>query len=208
MDRSLKALLKRAQAATNDGDDSEAVLSRLDERGRELILSTDSLTAKIESLYGSNLTVEPSKKAKAAASELTCDATLSKYLGVAEGSVVLEREVCLSIEGRRVLYARSLFSLACIERPVLEEILESGEPLGRVLLNKGVSLEKDMIEVAVIDDGEELRGCGLDIDLDLDTDHKAPLALRRYRLFSKAGSEININAALIEVFSRELIQVG
>lgn len=158
---------------------------------------TSSLTSEIESLYNGHLTVEfPGKKA---ASELTCDVTLAKYLGIAEGSAALEREVWLGVEGRRLLYARSIFSLKGIERRVLEEILESSEPLGRVLLNKGVSLEKDMLEVAVIDDGVALE-CGLD--------DKAPLAARRYRLFSKPGSDININAALIEVFARELIDVG
>lgn len=197
MDRSLKALWKRAPTTANDGDDSKAVLKRLDERGRELLLSTGSLTATIESLLSTHLSVEVVESPR----ELTCDATLAEYLGVAEGTLLLEREVRLSAEGRRVLYAKSLFSLKGIERPVLEEILESNEPLGRSLGALGVSFKKDMLEIALIDDATAAI-CGLGGPAS-----KGPLACRRYRLFSAEGSKININAALIEVFARELIEV-
>ena len=192
----LKALWKRVALTTyNDDDDSEAVLKRLSCEGQELILSKGSLTATIESLLGSRLSVEVVESSR----ELTGDSIIAEYLGVAKGTLLLEREVYLTVEGRRVLYAKSLFSLAETGRSQLEKILKSSEPLGRSLADKGVSFEKDMLEVAIIDDAEAV-GLG-------SSTTKGPLACRRYRLFSLTGSKVKINAALIEVFARELIRV-
>ncbi len=190
------SLLKTLWNRVVDSGGDDLILGRLTEEGRELIVSTSSLTTAIEALYGSHLSVEVNESA----CEVLIDDYLSDYLGLPLGSTALEREVYLCVGGRRVVYAHSVFALSAgEEETALRAMLASNEPLGRSLAARNVPFEKDKLEVALVEDGElTLDGNG----------SKAPLIARRYRLFSSEGSDININGALIEVFAPTLIRVG
>ena len=191
MTTSLKTLWKRA-------DNNEPLLERLTEEGRELTLSKGSLTTAIEALYKKELSIEEVEISR----EISLDVAAADYIGAEAGGTALRREVYLCVKARRVLYAKSVFSLVSLkDRKLLEEILKSNEPLGRSLLKEGISFKKDKLEVALIEEAEA-------VDYGFNGDTKGPLIARRYRLFSEADSKITINAVLIEVFSSELVEVG
>jgi chorismate-pyruvate lyase len=172
----------------------EEALGNLSKGQKELLGSNTSMTLDLESLLGSTLAVEVRLRG-----ETTIEREAAEYLGEPAGAPGFEREVWLTAEGKRVLYARTLIPLGSIDDNllgVLEE--EHAEPLGRVLKKRNVPFSKKRLEFGVV------RCPRLAADLEIDAE--TPLVARRYILFStQADNELFIKAAVTEIFSPEII---
>ncbi len=159
-----------------------------------LLLSDGSLTLELELLWRSIVEVEVKFKGTTTLSKEAAD-----YLEEAPDKEAMEREVWLTIEGKRLVYAHSIIPLHCIESG-LKEALEahSGEPLGRVLNTRKVFFSKKKLEVGLV--------ICHSASLDLGIDEASPLIARRYMLYNSEGpGKWIIKAAVTEVFSPEII---
>ncbi len=169
-------------------------LEGLEPHQRLLLLSDGSMTLDLELLFGSPVEVEI--KFSGTASLSAPDAA---YLEEDEGASAQEREVWLTVRGRRLVYARSLIPAGRISdglRAALDE--HTGEPLGRVLTSNRVFFAKKKLDVAVVTCAAASK--------DLGVAPETPLLARRYVLYNTddAGNWI-IKAAVTEVFSPEIV---
>ncbi|MFQ5736197.1 MAG: chorismate--pyruvate lyase family protein [Thermodesulfobacteriota bacterium] len=176
------------------GNGEMAELAGLKPHQKLLLLSDGSMTLDLELLFGSMVEVEL---------RFTGTTPLSPddagYLKEAPGSPAMEREVWLTVEGRRLVYAHSLIPLGRVEAGLKGALDEhSGEPLGRVLNSRKVFFAKDKLDVGVV----TCAGASEDLGAAPDT----PLLARRYILFNRdeSGNWI-IKAAVTEIFSPEIV---
>ncbi|MBI5492323.1 MAG: chorismate lyase [Deltaproteobacteria bacterium] len=159
-----------------------------------LLLSDGSLTLELELLWRSVVEVEVKFKGTT-----TLSKEAAEYLEEAPDKEAMEREVWLTIEGKRLVYAHSIIPLNCIEKG-LKDALEahSDEPLGRVLNTKKVFFSKKKLEVGKV----VCRSAAADLGIEEDS----PLIARRYMLYNDEGpGKWIIKAAVTEVFSPEII---
>lgn len=162
---------------------------------RLLLLSDGSLTLDLELLWKSALTVDLKFKGL---TELSGED--AAYLEEEPGRGALERVVWLTINSKRLVYARSLIPLDRINKDLKEELeARSEEPLGRVLTAKKVFFSKKKLEVGVV-------RCET-ASTDLGLDHATPLVARRYILYNmERPDDWTIKAAVTEIFSPEAIE--
>ncbi|HHL40927.1 MAG TPA: chorismate lyase [Deltaproteobacteria bacterium] len=160
---------------------------------RLLLLSDGSLTLHLETLFSAPVRVELKHNGPC-----TLDAALARYLDVTPGAESLEREVWLTVEGRRLVYAHSVIPLRCTEPELLEALRQGAEPIGRVLSARNTPVAKDRIEVGRVMCPKAARELGLD--------GTAVFEAKRYRLVNgrPEGGWI-IKAALTEIFSPALM---
>ncbi len=193
-------------------------LGPLGKSQEELLLSSGSMTLALEGFAGSTIHAELIKKGRT-----TLSREISDYIGLAPGTAcqagkeanaALEREVWLTAGSRRLVYARTLIPLECIDARLLDLLEEnSNEPMGRVLNSRNIPFSKKRLELGT------LRCPPLAADLELDPD--TPLIARRYVLFNEKGAGSprraegdsgpdnnawSIKAAVFEVFSPELLR--
>jgi chorismate-pyruvate lyase len=180
-------------------------LGPLTSRQRDLLLCLDSMTLALEGFAGTAVRVELRKKGRTTLSRET-----SAYLGLGPtaGTEAIEREVWLTAGSTRLVYARTLIPLECIDARLLNLLEEkSNEPMGRVLNSRNIPFAKKQLEVGT------LRCPPLAADLKIDPD--TTLIARRYVLFNGkgagGGSEPDnkgwsIKAAVFEVFSPEVVR--
>ncbi len=169
-------------------------LAGLSPQHRLLLVSDSSLTLNLELLFGTRI------KAEIRYSTVTgLDHEDAEYLEEPQGSPAMERNVWLTVEGRRLLYARTVMPLERIQKRLVKKIRENPEePLGRILQSEKVPFAKDRLEVGLVRCREAAAGLGLDAC--------TPMVARRYRLVNRHGSKgWIIKAALTEVFSPGLI---
>jgi chorismate-pyruvate lyase len=160
---------------------------------KELLLSGGSLTLHLETLFGSPVEVEVSRTVY---SSLGPDE--ASYLDERPDQQSMEREVWLRAGGKRLVYARTLIPLACMEKGLMEVLKQGGEPLGKILSSKKIPITKDRLEVGIVRCDRAATDLGLDSE--------RPLFARRYRLLSRDGKgQWNIKASVTEVFSPELV---
>jgi chorismate-pyruvate lyase len=197
------------------GDESIGVMDGLLEAQRELLLSTGSMTLALETHTGKTVQVELRKTARI---DLSCET--GDYLGLSptpdkepRRKKTLEREVWLTAGGVRLIYARTLIPLECIDAGLLGLLeAESAEPIGRILASLKIPFSKSSLEVGT------LRAVGPARDLGLDPD--TLFTARRYILFNDAptvggGTDVStkeggkegglIRAAVFEIFNPALI---
>ena len=62
----------------------------------------------------------------------------------------IEREVWLSVEGTKLVYAHLVIPVCSIEPWLLEALKEGTEPLGRVLKAREIPVLKENLEIAVV----------------------------------------------------------
>ena len=144
----------------------------------ELLLSSGSMTLELEARRSAEVRVELRRSEEADLSVET-----SEYLGLPRAPApapkrrALEREVWLTAGGVRLIYARTLIPLDCIDAGLLE-LLETrrAEPIGRVLSSQKISFSKRSLELG------GLRSAELASDLGLDPD--TLFTARRYILFN------------------------
>jgi chorismate-pyruvate lyase len=193
-------------------------LEGLTEAQRGLLLSTGSMTLALEAFTGKTVRVELRKSLRTELSKGT-----GYYLGLpfttdkkpinkkAINRRALEREAWLMAGGVRLIYARTLIPLDCIDAKLLDQLeSESVEPIGRVLASRKIPFSKRGLELGT------LRSAGLARDLGLRPD--TLFIARRYILFNDPptgdegeGEEIKtkksglIRAAVFEIFNPALM---
>lgn len=162
---------------------------------RLLLLSDGSLTLDLELLWKSMVDVEVKHKGVTTLSKEDAD-----YLEESPDKGALEREVWLTIDSRKLVYARSVIPHDRINRELLDDLeAHSEEPLGRVLTTRKVFFSKKKLELSVVRCEEAA--------LDLGLEEKTPLIARRYILFNLENPESwIIKASVTEIFSPEIIE--
>lgn len=168
-------------------------LSDMQPHQRLLLFSDGSLTLDLELLYGSMVGVEVKFKGTAALNK-----DQASYLEEAPGERAMEREVWLTVDGKRLVYAHSLIPLSKVESGLLESLEKySDEPLGRVLNANRIFFEKEKLEVGAV----KSAPAALDLGMPEDT----PFIARRYILSNREETAWVIKAAVTEIFSPEVI---
>lgn len=158
-----------------------------------LLFSDGSMTLDLELLFGSRVEVEMISKGF---TRLSGEA--AEYIGVSAGKKAMEREVWLTVNGRRLIYARTLIPLECLREGLLEVLEDnSSEPLGRVLASKKIFFSKTRLEAGVLESACAARGFKAQAD--------SRLMGRRYILEDSEDGRWVIKAALMEVFSPGII---
>ncbi|MBE9531649.1 MAG: chorismate lyase [Proteobacteria bacterium] len=161
---------------------------------REMLASAGSLTLELEERLKASVGVELQE-----VRSCRIRPELAAYLGVKPFEEALERDVWLTTEGRRLVYARSVIPHSCMDEG-LRTLLSSGQrPIGKILGDEGIEFSKDSMEFAIIDGQEQGAEFGLE---------QAPIYIaRRYRLFNRSSDGWTINAAVTEVFTPSLIPI-
>jgi chorismate-pyruvate lyase len=162
---------------------------------REILSSDGSLTLDLEQRFKADVGVELQE-----VRSCCIRPELAEYLGVKPFEEALERDVWLTSEGKRLIYARSVMPLSCVRQGLLPLLKGGDRPLGRILSNEGIDFSKDSMEFAIID------GQGQDLEFGLEP--AAMYVARRYRLFKRASDGWIINAVVTEVFTPWLIPVA
>ena len=159
-----------------------------------LLLSDGSLTLDLELLYGSKVEVEVKYKGTGPLPEQA-----ACYLDEKAGGAAMEREVWLTVEGKKLVYAHTLIPLSCIEGGLKEELeRNANEPLGRVLTSNKVFFSKEKLEVGVV----RCRSAAVELGSPAQT----PFIARRYILSNRQTSGVwVIKASVTEIFSPELV---
>ncbi|HXI09737.1 MAG TPA: chorismate lyase [Thermodesulfobacteriota bacterium] len=159
-----------------------------------LLLSDGSLTLDLELLYGSKVEVEVKYKGTGPLPEQA-----ARYLDEKAGGAAMEREVWLTVEGKKLVYAHTLIPLSCIEGGLKEELeRNANEPLGRVLTSNKVFFSKEKLEVGVV----RCRSAAVELGSPAQT----PFIARRYILSNREPSGVwVIKASVTEIFSPELV---
>ena len=193
-----------------------AALEGLTEPQRGLLLSTGSMTLALEAFTGSTVRVELRKSERTELSEETAG-----YLDLSSAQSkkpinkktrnkrALEREAWLTAGGARLIYARTLIPLDCIDAELLGRLESASvEPIGRVLASLKIPFGKRRLEIGT------LRSAGTARDLGLDPE--TVFTARRYVLFNDAppgdggegvltGENGLIRAAVFEIFNPALM---
>lgn len=167
----------------------------LSPEGREILASAGSLTLDLEERFNARVEVELQK-----IRPCRIRPELAVYLGVKPFEEALERDVWLTLEGRRLIYARSVLPVSCMDKRLLTLLSGGDRPLGRILGDEGIEFSKDSMEFAIID------GKGQDMDFGLEPTDM--YIARRYRLFKRDADDWIINASVTEVFTPSLIPVA
>ncbi len=161
---------------------------------RLLLVSGSSLTFNLELLFGSRVRAEVTS-----ATVTDLDREDALYLEETRGGPAMERNVWLTVKGKRLVYARTVMPLDCIQKRLVQKLNDHPEePLGRILQSEKVHFVKDRLEVGLVRCDEAAKGLGLD--------GNTPMVARRYRLLNRHDKDgWIIKAALTEVFSPGLI---
>jgi len=158
-----------------------------------LLLSDGSMTLDLELLFGSAVEVEVKFTDTASLSALD-----AAYLEEGESMEVAEREVWLTVGGKKLVWARSLIPLQRVSAEIKETLARhSNEPIGRVLNSKKIFFSKKKLDVGVVTCPHASEDLGLAPD--------TPLVARRYILSNRQGHDWLIKAAITEIFSPEII---
>ncbi len=158
-----------------------------------LLLSSDG--SMVRSLKG--LFLVPTSLEVVDQAERLLDDESSTRLEVPKGEKAIDRTVWLSVkvgpsEGKRLVFARSLFPISKT-RPDLYQEMRLGEtPIGEIIETRALSTWRDRLEIAYLPFPEVASGLGLA------EDHL--FWARRYRL-TISGT---VSAILFEVFSPQL----
>ena len=204
-------LEKNWSSPVEAGGPGEEMLKRLAPGQRELLLSTGSMTLQLEQRSSATVRVELRRSA-----EIDLPEETSGYLGLpalatpgahpAPKRRAIEREVWLTADAVRLIYARTLIPLDLIDARLLE-LLESKneEPIGRVLSSHKIPFSKLKLQLGT------LRSAELAEDLNIKPD--TLFTARRYILFNndpkgdalKAAEPRLIKAVVFEIFNPALI---
>ncbi len=159
-----------------------------------LLLSDGSMTLDLELLYNSKVEVEVKFKG---ASPLPEEDAF--YLEEKTDEAAMEREVWLTVDGKKLVYAHTLIPLSRIGGGLKRELeRNANEPLGRVLTTNKVFFTKEKLEVGVV------RCCSAAEELG--SPASTPFIARRYILSNREASGAwIIKASVTEIFSPSLV---
>ncbi|MBI5642321.1 MAG: chorismate lyase [Deltaproteobacteria bacterium] len=111
-----------------------------------LLLSDGSMTLDLELLWRSMVEVEVKFQGITGLSK-----EAAAYLEEEPEKEALEREVWLTVEDKKLVYAHSVIPLDRIEQGLLDELKKTpDEPLGRVLNSKKIFFSKKKLEVGLV----------------------------------------------------------
>ncbi len=182
---------------TAEGPRDGSTLLSLHASEEELLFSGISMTQHLEELLGAPIEVEtrvgrtvrigPEEAAK---------------LEVNVNAKSQEREVWLSIKGRKLVYAHTLIPLVLIDEALMKTLKErNDEPIGRVLTSLEIPFSKKALEVAILTSAEVADELGLAPD--------TRLVARRYILYNDTSDTTiespAIQAAVTEIFNPEIV---
>lgn len=169
------------------------VFSGLGSREESLLSSPDSMTELLEGIFKIEVEVSP-----VIIERRLMDRQSAVYLQAQEGGEALARGVWIKAEKKPLIYAFSLIPVESVDKGLLT-ILEGQdpEPIGRTLNRNAIPFSKKNMEAGVIRCAAVAEGLHLPVE-------KAFFA-RRYVLSGERAGELAIKAAIIEVFSPELI---
>lgn len=165
------------------------------EPAERLLLSSDgSLTRLLESLYLFPIEVE----VKNHKIELI-ENVIAEYLSVSPKQDAITRDIWLKKDRKRLVYAHSVFLSAGQSKDFLDKLIKGDEPLGRLLRSYNLLTLRDNWEISVI----QCREIADDLGVPSDT----PMWARRYRLLANPVSGSGITAAIMEIFSPDVVGV-
>jgi len=169
-------------------------LSALEPHQKLLLLSDGSLTVELELLYGGRVEAEVIHHGYTTLSPEEADLLLED-----QENESVERLVWLTVGGRRLVYARTLIPLGCLDGSLREELARrSGEPLGRVLNSIKIPFGKEGLEIGVIRCEAAASG--------FEAAPSTPLVARRYLLSNIGFDDRRVIKALVtEFFSPEAL---
>lgn len=175
---------------------NHAALSGLEPHQKLLLLSDGSLTIEMELLYGSKVEVDFIYRGHTVLSPDEAD-----YLLEDQENESIEREVWLTVQGKRLIYARTLIPLKCLDKKLMNELgAKSGEPIGRVLSTNRIPFRKEGLEIGMVRCPSVASGFG--------SDPSTPMFARRYLLSnSDYDTKMVIKASVMEFFSPEVVPV-
>lgn len=160
---------------------------------KELLTSGGSMTEGLEGLSGGRVEVEVCLNGVTTLGE-----DVAAYMEEEPGTEAFEREVWLTVEGKRLIYARTIIPLVRIEEGLLAVLKDRrAEPLGKVLASLQIPFTKKKLEIGLVESAPLAEG------FEKERDH--PLAARRYILFNKNVTDRVIKAAVTEVFNPEIV---
>ena len=160
---------------------------------RLLLLSDGSLTRFLEALSGSPVDVEIKNH-----ETRRLNKEEAAYLEVIASQDAIVRDVWLIQNRKKLVYARSVFPLAGLDKDFLNKIATSIAPLGRSLTEQGLLTFKEKLAICAVH-------CS-DINNLLNLAPRAILWAKRYRLTAEAASGGKcITASVTEIFSPELV---
>lgn len=160
---------------------------------RLLLLSDGSLTNFLEALSESPVDVEIKNH-----ETRRINKEEAAYLEVLASQDAIIRDVWLIQDRKKLVYARSVFPLAGLDKDFLNKIATSIEPLGRSLTEQGLLTFKDKLAICAVH-------CS-DINNILNLAPHAILWAKRYRLTAQSASGGKcITASVTEIFSPELV---
>ena len=164
------------------------------EPAERLLLSSDgSLTRLLESLYLFPVEVE----IKNHRMELI-ENVIAEYLSVSPEHDAITRDIWLKKDGKRLVYAHSVFLCAGQSKDFLDKLIKGDEPLGHLIRNYNLLTLRDNWEIGVI----QCREIADDLGVPSDT----AMWARRYRLLANPVSGSGITAAIMEVFAPDVIK--
>ncbi|MCP3677933.1 MAG: chorismate lyase [Deltaproteobacteria bacterium] len=158
-----------------------------------LLLSDGSLTTHLETLYNSRLTVEIEESGST-----SLDEEDAAFLGVSKDDEAVTRGTWLMVEGKKLVYAKTLLLTDRLEGRVVEDVSTSDVPLGRLLARSHPFLRKERSEMGAVT-SPSVAG-------ELDMAEDTPLWARRYLLRAQpenGGS--SLRAMVMEIFAPELM---
>ena len=158
-----------------------------------LLLSDGSLTTHLETLYNSPLTIEIKESGTT-----SIDEEDAAFLGVSKGDEAVARGTWLKIEGKKLVYAKTLLPTDKLESRVVEDVSTSDVPLGRLLARSHPFLRKDRSEMGVVT-SPSIAG-------ELEMAEDTPLWARRYLLMAQPEyGGASLRAMVMEIFAPELM---
>ncbi len=162
-------------------------------REEALLFSPDSMTELLEGIFKIEVQVRPVVRERRPMDRLS-----AAYLQEAHGGKALARGVWIMADKRPLIYAFSLIPVKSTAAGLLKTLEgEVPEPIGRTLSRGGVAFVKENLEAGVIQCPSVADGL-----------HLPPgytFFARRYVLRGEKSGTLAIKAAIIEVFSPELI---
>ncbi|MFQ5480709.1 MAG: chorismate--pyruvate lyase family protein [Thermodesulfobacteriota bacterium] len=163
--------------------------------GREeaLLFSPDSMTEILEGIFKIEVEVRAVLRERR-----SMDIQSAAYLQDAEGAEALARGVWIMAHKQPLIYAFSLIPLGSVTAALLKALEgEVPEPIGRTLNSSGIPFIKENLEAGVIRSPFVAEGLHLPAE--------KTFFARRYVLRGEKSGALVIKAAIIEVFSPELI---
>ena len=158
-----------------------------------LLLSDGSLTTHLETLYNSPLAIEIVESGA-----VSLDENDAAFLGVNEGDEAVMRGTWLMIEGRRLVYAKTLLPTDGLESRVAQDVSTSEAPLGRLLARSHPFSRKERSEMAVVS-SPSITGA-------LEIGEDTPFWARRYLLIAQSESGgAPLRTMVMEIFTPELM---